>query len=1026
MDDLALSSFHVNSASILNCSSWTEIFSCLEAAVASTAATTAAQRRRLRWPSHLSPVALHLHADLQRAQDDGRADNAFDIGKRLCRARREHARERAALRALSDCGADSACRSRKVIKATLHGPDGPLPRDRWCEPVGDYIASRFHREEADANQRLLDVALSEVRAKCLDGVDCVDVPLQFTLDVLAGAGRNSAGSDDNFVWEILQALPFHVVAFFHECFWAQINSLEPWCQPIESWLFFLIPKGGEELRSISGWRPLGVLSVIQKWFCGVLSMVRDGWSSYRMVQLGFHADRQPLEATEPLRLALQVARESCLNLFALSGDVKQAFDMYSWQLLDKAARQEGQTPELRAASLRELVGSSCKVSLAGHTLEEQFLVQNGGRQGNTNSPADWNRVLEFFLGPVAVSYTELGFGIPTASPGVRFTHTAFADNIWWIASSLKMLLSMFVMASRALWAERLDWKPSSLELLIGCETSWSAEAGAALDFSWFFLDVSGARTVCAVAARTCVLTVDDRDLAISLVPKMKALGTWLTPDGEQDETLAHRALCASRAVVAQRRHYRSRHVPLHRRAGKLLLREGNTLLWGSQGLSFRKSTCDFISRLEMKWLRNIQRTRKLPEEEWTHYWRRTAKVARAAVKCANAVPLLRLALGRKWSWSGHAARVSAEANSPICHVLDWRSRDWWRTWRAEHAVARLPALGRRLRRGRPSHIWEHDLVRDAGLDCKSAAKDRLGWRSGLSGFVERNLRRVGCRWPRASPAAAVVGAAQLHALPTAAIRNDVLAGAGGPSQRGATAAGAPLCGAGSAVHSAEEAGSRWRPERGFSLALPARFSEKLRFALPAWPILIEGDSTWVRDVILGRARTRQPSLRWAAQQVQQALLHFNVAWHARAYNAEADALARTAVQDRSSRTDVGLCGIPPEPTGTALSPVDVPFICVCYDGSAVPGTGPGAGANSNVRGGRPPVCCGAGGRRYSSGAGAILCIQFRGTTTIWAAASRFLGSSSGNNSAEVSTCFLATELLAELCAARLSRLCDAS
>ena len=59
-------------------------------------------------------------------------------------------------------------------------------------------------------------------------------------------------------------------------------------------------------------------------------------------------------------------------------------------------------------------------------------------------------------------------------------------------------------------------------------------------------------------------------------------------------------------------------------------------------------------------------------------------------------------------------------------------------------------------------------------------------------------------------------------------------------------------------------------------------------------------------------------------------------------------------------------------------------------------------------------------------AGAVPLIRVHGISQVWATACRYSGLASGNTSADISACMLATELMAELASAKIVLFCEAS
>jgi len=156
-----------------------------------------------------------------------------------------------------------------------------------------------------------------------------------------------------------------------------------------------------------------------------------------------------------------------LHVFISSQDVATAFDSMDHDVLQSALLRRGLHPRIVLGLLRELTSMQGAISIPGAGTSEKFAFQTGGKQGGVEMPDEWNMLLETVLGETVISWEErkFGFRLPGWERGI--THAIWADNIWLIAASKQQLLTMTDELTEVIYAAKLRWKDTSLEILRG-------------------------------------------------------------------------------------------------------------------------------------------------------------------------------------------------------------------------------------------------------------------------------------------------------------------------------------------------------------------------------------------------------------------------------------------------------------------------------------------------------------------------------------------------------------------------------
>ena len=133
--------------------------------------------------------------------------------------------------------------------------------------------------------------------------------------------------------------------------------------------------------------------------------------------------------------------------------------------------KSGVSPVYVRAILYELENLSGTVVLPGAGISESFDLSLGGRQGGTDTPRCWNTLILALMEPLVVDWVNKGWGYQMSGQGQVFTRCNWCDNIFLLASDPLQLQNMVNELTAAMQWARLDWKPTSLEVLSGSHGS---------------------------------------------------------------------------------------------------------------------------------------------------------------------------------------------------------------------------------------------------------------------------------------------------------------------------------------------------------------------------------------------------------------------------------------------------------------------------------------------------------------------------------------------------------------------------
>ncbi|CAK0793109.1 unnamed protein product [Prorocentrum cordatum] len=129
---------------------------------------------------------------------------------------------------------------------------------------------------------------------------------------------------------------------------------------------------------------------------------------------------------------------------------------------------------IAAAIIRELVGLTA-VAVVPEVAEASGIpVNQGGRQGGTETPTCWNFLLEYILQELVRHWNSAGVGF-SFDGDPRINHAIWADNVYLVEESAAQLEQIFIDVSACIYKCALQWKKNELYFMPGSNLFYNSD-----------------------------------------------------------------------------------------------------------------------------------------------------------------------------------------------------------------------------------------------------------------------------------------------------------------------------------------------------------------------------------------------------------------------------------------------------------------------------------------------------------------------------------------------------------------------
>ena len=410
-----------------------------------------------------------------------------------------------------------------------------------------------------------------------------------------------------------------------------------------------VAKPGKDHSKLSSWRPISVQVCLSKLYelwlwSGLEQYMRPRDSAI----IGFEKSRQPMEVTHSLITALRKAHEWGFPLGIASMDVKSAFDEVLVEPAAAALRFNGAPEEYTAAIVRDMLGNTGHPSM-GHFTGPAFRFEKGARQGAPRTPSLWNCMMNHLItearGRWAASSGDLPRMVHWSEEVDEHHLLIWADNIYWMASSLDALQKRVQDVARGFSRAGLSFSPESLELLGN-----STFPGGTLHL------VPGGVSFRRVTTLVC-------------------LGVALDGEGSTSAQIQHRVDQARGAWFRSRALLQSKHLTHEERYRFLHATVGASALHGAGSWIPSVRARALLEQAEWRCLRWMAQERRAGEEPWLAFYSRRHRAAKAFREGAVAT-WWHKAVCASHAWYGHLRR---HPSCPAARIQAWRDLPWWRT-----------------------------------------------------------------------------------------------------------------------------------------------------------------------------------------------------------------------------------------------------------------------------------------------------------------------------------------------------------
>jgi hypothetical protein len=533
--------------------------------------------------------------------------------------------------------------------------------------------------------------------------DKLHPPISTLIDCWRGVKNGKAPGRDGITNEVMAFFNWETLCRLRELFEKRLNN-EEGGEPGPGWLDIdiqCLPKKKKPMN-LGEWRPISLLSTIQKLYNAVVAKMYDGWIELPSWMAGFMEGRQTVELSFAVQQAFEKSTVPGQGCWVAKLDVRKAFDNMDHPEFASLCYRFGINPGLILSTLKEWEGARAIINVAG--FESVVTMLAGGRQGGRDTPKLWNILLLLILKDQVQEWEEkdLVWSLQTQGDlSPRLNILAWADDLLVFANSRRELETKLGNLLEVLRDHRLDVKQNSLE--------W------ACTFNQHHHDKGD-------------LEIPHRRGQVKFVfrPKgLNILGVWIDPGNDNSTMWKHRLTEAHLSWLGLKAQLCRRRVPLRKRIQRWQSTVGKTLLWGCGAWTMTKEDFLKIQSFQLRCFRHMWGRRARLDELWSHTCIRLTHQIKGMLKKWNIELIADTALGMYHSWAGHAARL------PKAHFL--------------HDLLRFMAVtdkGMRKAWGRPKD-WDVKIKNSLGSDWWTFTTDREKWKGLGRNFVNGRCEEFG-------------------------------------------------------------------------------------------------------------------------------------------------------------------------------------------------------------------------------------------------------------------------------------------
>jgi ribonuclease HI len=414
---------------------------------------------------------------------------------------------------------------------------------------------------------------------------------------------------------------------------------------------------------------------------------------------GFRNGHQVAEIAEALRIGLEKPKLYGQEFTIIQAVVLKAFDYMSHDEIRRSLEYYGIPQRLQHSLLLELAGTVMFLVLEHVAASCPVLLFAAGKQGGTETPALWNRILDARLAEAAQTCRHEGLGWKLVDEGYAdedITHFSWADDVYIVSNTMEGAKRMFEHFSTSIEQAGLRWKPESLKVL-------SNMCGDVFVESW----------------NTCV-----GPLELQHVTSFIALGVAIDNLGSTDCAVNHRVGCFWVSWSALKSKFCSRRIPLTVRISRFYDTLVRSLLFNAGGWTPGERLLRRIGGIELRCLRAMGGRTTAPEESNHDFFSRLDSAVCGIRDRLHILPASVQLCGLYLGWAGLVAKLPAQRQMSIVHC--WRSLDRFRTSQLLGSSADGTDRRRLANVGRPSR-WENIFGDLIGSHWAELCHDRPAW-----------------------------------------------------------------------------------------------------------------------------------------------------------------------------------------------------------------------------------------------------------------------------------------------------------